>query len=56
MKQGFLYLCTVVDWYSRFILSWEISNTLTIDYTTVHGDVIAFISVCYIQFDGKILG
>jgi putative transposase len=32
MKQGFLYLCAVVDWYSRFILSWEISNTLTIDF------------------------
>jgi len=32
MKQGFLYLCAVVDWYSRFILSWEISNTLTLDF------------------------
>lgn len=32
MKQGFLYLCAVVDWYSRYILSWEISNTLTTDF------------------------
>ena len=32
MKQGFLYLCAVVDWYSRFILSWELSNTLTFDF------------------------
>ena len=31
-KQGFLYVCAVVDWYSRFILSWEISNTLTLDF------------------------
>jgi putative transposase len=29
MESGFLYLCAIVDWYSRFILSWEISNTLT---------------------------
>lgn len=27
MEQGFLYLCVVVDWYSRRILSWGISNT-----------------------------
>lgn len=32
MEQGFLYLCAVVDWYSRYILSWKISNTLTTDF------------------------
>ena len=32
MKSGFLYLCAVVDWYSRFILSWEVSNTLAVDF------------------------
>jgi len=32
MEQGFLYLCAVVDWYSRYILSWEISNTLTTNF------------------------
>jgi len=32
MKEGFLYLCAIVDWYSRFILSWELSNTLTTDF------------------------
>lgn len=32
MEQGFLYLVAVVDWYSRYILSWEISNTLTTDF------------------------
>lgn len=32
MEQGFLYLCTIVDWYSHFILSWELSNTLTTDF------------------------
>lgn len=34
MASGFLYLCAVVDWYSRFILAWEISNTLTTDFCT----------------------
>lgn len=32
MKHGFLYLCAVVDWHSRFILSWGLSNTLTVDF------------------------
>lgn len=29
---GFLYLCAVIDWYSRFILSWRLSNTLLADF------------------------
>ncbi len=28
MRQGFLYLVAVMDWYSRYVLSWELSNTL----------------------------
>ena len=32
MKEGFMYLCAVIDWYSRFELSWTISNTLTSDF------------------------
>ena len=28
MKQGFLYLTAVMDWYSRCVLSWELSNSL----------------------------
>lgn len=28
MRQGFMYLVAVMDWYSRYVLSWEISNTL----------------------------
>ena len=28
MKKGFLYLVAIIDWYSRYIISWEISNTL----------------------------
>jgi putative transposase len=28
MKAGFLYLVAVMDWFSRFVLSWELSNTM----------------------------
>jgi putative transposase len=28
MSQGFLYLVAVIDWYSRYVLSWLLSNTL----------------------------
>lgn len=28
MSKGFLYLCAVIDWYSRYVLSWSLSNTL----------------------------
>jgi putative transposase len=28
MQRGFLYLVAVIDWYSRYVLSWELSNTL----------------------------
>lgn len=28
MRQGFLYLVVVMDWYSRYVLSWELSNSL----------------------------
>ena len=28
MKMGFLYLTAVIDWYSRYILSWRLSNSL----------------------------
>ena len=28
MRRGFLYLVAVMDWYSRKVLSWRLSNTL----------------------------
>lgn len=28
MRQGFLYLVAIMDWYSRRVLSWRLSNTL----------------------------
>jgi putative transposase len=28
IQGSFIYLCAVIDWYSRAVLSWELSNTL----------------------------
>jgi putative transposase len=28
MHQGFIYLTAVIDWYSRYVLSWSLSNSL----------------------------
>jgi|SRR6478609_765253 putative transposase len=32
MKRGFLYLCAILDWASRRVLAWRLSNTLTTDF------------------------
>lgn len=32
MKKGFMYLVAVIDWYSRYVLSWKLSNTLDISF------------------------
>ncbi len=32
MARGFMYLVVVMDWYSRKILSWRVSNTLESDF------------------------
>jgi putative transposase len=32
MHRGFMYLVAVLDWYSRYVLSWEVSNTLDGDF------------------------
>lgn len=28
MPRGFMYLVAIMDWYSRYVLAWELSNTL----------------------------
>ncbi len=28
MKTGFMYLVAIIDWYSRYVLSWQLSNTM----------------------------
>ncbi len=32
MEQGFLYLVAVMDWFSRFVLSWSLSLTMEVDF------------------------
>jgi putative transposase len=31
-KKGFLYLMAIMDWHSRKVLSWRVSNTMTADF------------------------
>jgi putative transposase len=32
MERGFMYLVAIMDWYSRYVLSWRLSNTLDADF------------------------
>jgi len=32
MLRGFLYLVAIMDWYSRYVISWEISNSLEVEF------------------------
>jgi len=32
MRRGFLYLVAIMDWYSRKVLAWRLSNTLEADF------------------------
>ena len=32
MAKGFVYLVAIMDWYSRKVLSWQLSNTMDVDF------------------------
>lgn len=32
LGRGFVYLAAVVDWHSRYVIAWRLSNTLTADF------------------------
>ena len=32
MARGFLYLMAIMDWHSRYVLAWRLSNTLEVDF------------------------
>jgi putative transposase len=32
MEKGFQYLVVIMDWYSRYVLAWRLSNTLESDF------------------------
>ncbi len=32
MARGFLYLVAIMDWHSRYVLAWQLSNTMEVDF------------------------
>lgn len=32
MRKGFLYLVAVMDWFSRYVISWRLSNSMDVDF------------------------
>lgn len=32
LRQGFVYLMAIIDWYSRYVLNWKLSTTLEADF------------------------
>lgn len=32
LKQGFVYLVAIMDWFSRYVISWQISNSLDVHF------------------------
>ena len=32
LRRGFMYLVAVIDWYSRKVLSWQLSNTIDVSF------------------------
>ncbi|MBK9058965.1 MAG: transposase family protein [Flavobacteriales bacterium] len=44
MGKGFLYLTAVMDWHSRYVLSWQISNTLDTSFCleALHGALLQY--------------
>ncbi len=32
LENGFAYLIAIIDWYSRFVICWKVSNSLDIDF------------------------
>lgn len=35
LSGGFVYLVAIIDWYSRYVLSWEVSNTMDTSFCLV---------------------
>lgn len=34
LEKGFTYLCAIIDWHTKKIISWKISNTIDVNLTT----------------------
>jgi len=60
MAVGFMYLTAVIDWYSRYVLSWELSNTMdylpcrdALQSALLHGEPVIFNTDQGSQFTSK---
>ena len=49
MPKGFLYLVAIMDWYSRKVLAWRLSNTMLDDFCVEALEEAAV----HISMDGK---
>jgi len=34
LEKGFAYLCAIIDWHTKKILAWKLSNTIDVNLTT----------------------
>jgi putative transposase len=34
MKRGFMYLCAIIDMYTRYVVNWSVSNIMTAEWCT----------------------
>lgn len=32
LQEGFAYLIAIIDWYSRYVINWKVSNTMEMDF------------------------
>ena len=32
MRQGFVYLVAILDWFSRYVVSWKVSTSMEVDF------------------------
>lgn len=60
LRRGFLYLVAIMDWYSRYVLSWRLSNSLessfcleALDEALTHGQPEIFNSDQGVQFTSQ---
>lgn len=60
MVQGFMYLVAIMDWFSRFVITWQLSNTLdgifcleTLQFALQHGKPEIFNSDQGAQFTAR---
>jgi len=48
LHQGFVYLTAIIDWYSRFVLDWQLSTTMEADFCIETLARVLAISTCEI--------